>query len=48
LTFALYSIIGFHNNTYVKVINYIGFGLHLLATTGMLIFMTVFKMNRLF
>lgn len=48
LIFALYAIIGFHNNTYVKVINYIGFGLHLLATIAMLIFMTAFKMNKLF
>lgn len=48
LVFALYSIIGFHNNAFVKVINYVGFGLHLLATIGMLIFMSVFKMDKLF
>lgn len=48
LIFALYSIIGFHNKTYVKVINYIGFGIHLLATTGMLYFMLTFKFNKLF
>lgn len=48
LIFALYSIIGFHNKTYVKVINYIGFGIHLLGTTGMLYFMLTFKFNKLF
>ena len=46
--FALYSIIGFHNKNYVKVINYIGLGIHILATTGMLIFMYTFKLNKLF
>lgn len=45
---ALYSIIGFHNKIYVKVINYIGFGIHLLATTGMLYFMLTFKLNKFF
>ena len=45
---ALYSIIGFHNKTYVKVINYIGFGIHLLATTGMFYFMLTFKLNKFF
>tara|TARA_R110002073_G_scaffold335987_1_gene529745 strand:+ start:7851 stop:8222 length:372 start_codon:yes stop_codon:yes gene_type:complete len=48
LIFALYSIIGFYNKTYVKIINYIGFGIHLLATIGMLYFMLTFKFNRLF
>ncbi|WP_282165200.1 hypothetical protein [Cellulophaga baltica] len=48
LIFALYSITGYSTNTYVKVINYVGFGLHVLATLGMLIFMSVFKMNKLF
>lgn len=48
LIFALYSIIGFHNKTYVKVINSIGFGIHLLATTGMLYYISIFKFDRLF
>jgi hypothetical protein len=48
LIFALYSIIGFPNKTYVKIINYIGFGIHLLATTGMLYFMLTLKFNKLF
>lgn len=48
LIFALYSIIGFHNKTYVKVLNFIGFGIHLLVTIGMLYFMLAFKMNKLF
>lgn len=48
LIFALYSIIGFHNKTYVKIINHIGFWFHILATIGMLIFMSTFKINRLF
>ena len=48
LLFALYSIIGFYNKAYVKVINYIGFGIHVLATIGMLFFITTFKLNRLF
>ncbi|NJB72323.1 putative transporter [Saonia flava] len=48
LIFALYSIIGFHYKTYAKVINYIGFGIHLLATTGMLYYISIFKFNRLF
>ncbi len=48
LTFGLYTIIGFKDKTYVKVINYIGFGIHLLATTGMLYFMLTFKFDKLF
>jgi len=48
LIFALYSIIVFHTKTYVKVINYIGFGIHLLATIGMLYYILTFKFNRLF
>ncbi|TYB72671.1 hypothetical protein ES676_10885 [Bizionia saleffrena] len=48
LIFAFVSIIGFHNKTAVKVINFIGFGIHLLVTTGMLIYMLTFKFNRLF
>lgn len=48
LIFSLYTIIGFQDKTYVKVINYIGFGIHLLATTGMLYFMLTFKLNKLF
>lgn len=48
LIFALCSIVGFYNNSYVKVINYIAFGLHVLAAMGMLIFMLVFKYNKLF
>ena len=48
LIFGLYTIMGFQERTYVKVINYIGFGIHLLATTGMLYFMLTFKFDRLF
>lgn len=48
LIFALYTIIGFQEKTYVKVINYIGFGIHLLATTGMFYFMLTFKFDKLF
>jgi FlaA1/EpsC-like NDP-sugar epimerase len=48
LIFALYSSIGFHTKTYVKVINYIGFGIHLLVTTGMLYYMFTFKFDTLF
>jgi hypothetical protein len=48
LIFALYSIIGFQNNVYVKGVNYVGFGLHLLAAIGMLLFISLFKFNRLF
>lgn len=47
LIFALYSIMGFHNST-LKVINYIGFGIHLLVTIGMYIFISLFKINKLF
>nr|WP_321231109.1 hypothetical protein [uncultured Psychroserpens sp.] len=46
--FALYSIIGFHKKTYVKIINYIGFGIHLLVTVGMLYYILAFKFDRLF
>ncbi len=48
LIFAIYAIRGFHNKTYVRVINYIGFGIHLLATTGMLYYIAAFKFDRLF
>ncbi|MEB8330214.1 hypothetical protein OO009_12690 [Flavobacteriaceae bacterium KMM 6897] len=48
LIFALYAIIGYHNKTYVKVINYIGFGFHLLVTSAMLYYISTFKFNRLF
>lgn len=48
LIFALYSIIGFHNKIYVKIINYIAFANHLLVTTGMLYYMLAFKFNKLF
>lgn len=48
LIFALYSIIGFHNKIYVKVLNYIGFAIHLLSTAGMLYYITTFNFNRLF
>lgn len=48
LIFALYSIIGFHTKTYVKVINHIGFWLHILAAIAMLIFITTFKLDRLY
>lgn len=45
--FAFYSVIGFYNNI-LKVINYIGFGLHFLALLGILIFILLFKINKLF
>ncbi len=48
LIFAIYAIRGFHNKTYVRVITYIGFGIHLLATTGMLYYIAAFKFDRLF
>lgn len=48
LLFALYSILGFHTKTYVKVIHYIGFAMHLLATIGILYFMLTFKFNKLY
>ncbi|QCX38442.1 hypothetical protein FF125_08365 [Aureibaculum algae] len=48
LIVALYAIKGFYKKTYVKVINYIGFAIHLLATTGMLYYITTFKFDRLF
>ncbi|MFT5848957.1 MAG: hypothetical protein ACJARX_001268 [Psychroserpens sp.] len=48
LLFALYSIKGFHNKTFIKIINYTGFGIHLLATTGVLLFISMFKFDRLF
>lgn len=48
LIFALYSIKGFYNKTYVKIINHISFWLHILATIGMLIFMSAFKLNKLY
>lgn len=47
LIFALYGILGFQSIT-LKVINYVAFGLHLLAAIGILYFMLTFKMNRLF
>ena len=46
--FAVYSIMGFHTKTYVKVINYFGFGIHLAATIGMLYFILTFKLDKLF
>ncbi|SDH90918.1 hypothetical protein SAMN04489796_105136 [Winogradskyella thalassocola] len=48
LLFALYAIFGFYNKMPVKVINSIGFGLHLLATIGLLYYMLAFKFDRLF
>jgi hypothetical protein len=48
LILALYSSIGFHYKTYVKVINYISFGIHLLATTGLLYYMSSFNFDKLF
>lgn len=48
LIFALYSIIGFHNKAYVKVINFIGFGVHLLTTIIMFYYMFAFKYDKLF
>jgi len=48
LIFALYSITGFHNKAYVKVINFIGFGVHLLTTIAMFYYMFAFKYDKLF
>ena len=48
IIFAFYAIFGFHNKTYVKAINYIGFGIHLLATIAILYYMLAFKFDRLF
>jgi predicted transporter len=48
LIFGLYTIIGFQDKTYVKVINCMGFGIHLLVTAGMLCFMLLFKFDKLF
>ncbi|WP_152487207.1 hypothetical protein [Winogradskyella psychrotolerans] len=48
LIFAFYAIFGFYNKMPVKVINSIGFGLHLLATIGLLYYMLAFKFDSLF
>lgn len=48
LIFAFYAIFGFYNKTPVKVINSIGFGLHLLVTIGLLYYRLAFKFDRLF
>jgi len=48
LIFALFYIYSLRNKGYVKVINYIGFGIHLLATTGLLLYISFFKFSRLY
>ncbi|WP_418636215.1 hypothetical protein [Winogradskyella sp.] len=48
LLFALCAIFGFFNKTYVKVLNAIGFGLHLLTTIGLLYYMLAFKFDSLY
>ncbi|MCK0157901.1 hypothetical protein MWU65_11960 [Cellulophaga sp. F20128] len=48
ILFALYTIFSRHTKTYIKAINYIGFGMHVLATSGMLYFLTTFKLDKLF
>ncbi|MFT6966585.1 MAG: hypothetical protein ACJAT1_001805 [Marivirga sp.] len=48
LIFALYFIIGFQNTVYIKSVNYVAFGLHLLIAIGLLLFISLFKFNRLF
>ncbi|WP_282148942.1 hypothetical protein [Algibacter lectus] len=45
---AISSITKFYNKTFVKILNYIGFWLHVLALVGMLVFMWWFKLERLF
>ena len=46
--FALYTIIGASNKTYVKIINYVIFGIHIVSTIIMLFYMLLFKFNKLF
>ena len=48
LLFALCAIIGFHQKKLVKIINKIGFWFHVLAAIGMFVFMSTFKLDRLF
>ncbi len=48
LIFAFYFVLGFRNKIYVRVINFIGFGIHLLATTGMFYYMFTFEFDKLF
>ncbi|MFD1016186.1 hypothetical protein [Winogradskyella rapida] len=48
LSFALYSIKGFEDKTYVKIINSIGFGIHVLAIMAMLYYIRLFKFDQLF
>ncbi|SFD60894.1 hypothetical protein SAMN04489722_11324 [Algibacter lectus] len=45
---AISSITKFYNKTFVKILNYIGFWLHVLALVGMLVFMWWFKLERLY
>ena len=45
---AISSITKFYNKTFVNVINYIGFWLHVLAVIGMLFFMSMFKFSKLY
>lgn len=44
---ALYSLITHQWNTWLKIVQYIFFGIHLVILIGFLIFMLTFKMNRL-
>ncbi|MEP5255475.1 MAG: hypothetical protein ABJQ39_10490 [Winogradskyella arenosi] len=48
LSFALYSIKGFDYKTHVKIINSIGFGIHVLAIMAMLYYIRLFKFDQLF
>ncbi|MBF8150801.1 hypothetical protein ITJ86_12890 [Winogradskyella sp. F6397] len=48
LLFAFFAIFDVFNKTYVKVVNFIGFGLHLLATIGLFYYMVAFKFDSLY
>jgi hypothetical protein len=48
LFFALYYLINKDDKPWLNMLNYIGFGINFLAGFVMLLFMLIFKMNRLF
>ncbi len=48
LSSSLYSIKGFGYKTYVKIINSIGFGIHVLALMAMLYYIRLFQFDQLF
>lgn len=48
LVFALFTIISGSSKVYIKIINYLIFGVHLLATIIMLLYMLAFKFSKLF